>query len=774
MIAFKANLEDLIANALATPTPEPPTPTVSLPLSETQGKRTTTVTSDQRRFRNLLEQLRTTKAPVTIDQGPNHTTKEDSTVEGCTNFGCVLGKNIQGIKSELENIVATYVKIKTKFLNTVQHLQNHPNNLNRDSIRRNKRSAIDDDYVYLTREEYQVYNAVATALEIVLPPGNHTRVKRFGLDTIVLGAGIYANRHDIEKLRKNLHILQDQNVLQDKQIKTLASHLDKTILQVNKHSGILKDLNKRILLAEKSLEVLFGEVNKLQYGLYLSNALRHKLSKCHVTLTQLEMACDEIYEILRALVSQQVTPVLFPPAVMNDTLYEVKDQLSRYSNLCLPKEPEQSLWDIYPLLRVTPVIVDNIVVLMLKIPLVDKKVNVTLYRVHNLPALHPRLGIGYHFVLEGEYYMITQDGKYEAVPRMENALACVQSKGHVCTLQTALYRTQTSRLCLSALYQHNTSAIDLYCTVDPHLRSDSLATNLGHHVWAVSAVTKDTLHITCPLVPNRIQTIHPPLTFLEIGEGCEAFSNSLYIPSTYQFNTATNNLRARMFIEFNDVYQQPELYSQWFPPIKPQLTTQEIEQHKLQIRDLEPLPMHQFNRKLTQLDENYVSWMPSTDIICLGLAVFLFVSLLLIIGYIYWKCRKTAVARSTITKLITGKPRPKQTPAQARRPPTPLARSPRPDMLEMTVKPVPQPRLKAARSAPNVEYSSIEDLRSAWSLVEGDGTTRDLEKAQPAVSETLNDALTSLAQENTIDINKYRKYLEKRHARVAMLDEYDD
>lgn len=554
--------------------------------------------------------------------------------------------------------------------------------------------------------------------------------------------------------------------MQDSQIKILASHLDKTIIQVNKHSNILKDLNRRVLLAEKSLSILFGEVNKLQYGLYLSNALRHKLSKCHIVLTQLEMACDEIYEVLRTIVSQQVSPVSFPPTILNDTLYEVKEQLSRYSNLCLPKNPERALWEIYPLLRMTPVILDDILILMLKIPLVDKKVNVTLYRIHNLPALHPRLGIGYHFILEGEYYMVTQDGKYEAIPPMETALACIQSRGHVCALQTALYRTQASRLCISALFNHNTTAINLYCIIDPHVRSDSLAMNLGHHVWAVSTLMKDTLHIRCPLTPNRIQTVKPPLTFLEIKDGCEVFSNSLYIPSTYQFNTASHEYRARMFIEFNTIYQQLALYDQWFPPIKPNLTEGEITKHRLEVEKLEPLLMHVFNQKLTELDHGYVTWMPSTETICLGLGVLLFVVFLILLGYGYWKCRKIGTTHSVIKRVLVPKRRnrkkmPKR-PQQVKRV-NPLKSTPPPEALEMTERhPTPRPRLRTACSVPSIEYNTIDELTTTHSLKDLTPTP-DAKKVRTTTSTTLDDALTSLAQEHVLDLHKYQKYLARQH-----------
>ena len=60
-------------------------------------------------------------------------------------------------------------------------------------------------------------------------------MKRFGVLTWVLGWGVYSNALSISKTKDNLHILQKQNQLQDKQIKHLAKYLNLTIYQVIRH-----------------------------------------------------------------------------------------------------------------------------------------------------------------------------------------------------------------------------------------------------------------------------------------------------------------------------------------------------------------------------------------------------------------------------------------------------------------------------------------------------------------------------------------------------------
>ena len=54
-------------------------------------------------------------------------------------------------------------------------------------------------------------------------------MKRVGSLTWILGWGVYSNARSISKIKDNLHTLQKQNQLQDKQIKCLAKFLNLTI-----------------------------------------------------------------------------------------------------------------------------------------------------------------------------------------------------------------------------------------------------------------------------------------------------------------------------------------------------------------------------------------------------------------------------------------------------------------------------------------------------------------------------------------------------------------
>ena len=59
---------------------------------------------------------------------------------------------------------------------------------------------------------------------------------------------------------------------------------------------------------------------------------------------------------------------------------------------------------------------ENFLLFILTIPLADQSLVMNLYKVHKLPALHPKLHVQFQYQLEGEYLAITKDKQYAALP----------------------------------------------------------------------------------------------------------------------------------------------------------------------------------------------------------------------------------------------------------------------------------------------------------------------------------------------------------------------
>ena len=67
-------------------------------------------------------------------------------------------------------------------------------------------------------------------------------------------------------------------------------------------------------------------------------------------------------------------------------------------------------------MKITPVIMENLLLVILTIPLAGQSLVMNLYKVYNLPTLHPQLNIQFQYQLEGEYLAITKDKQYAVIP----------------------------------------------------------------------------------------------------------------------------------------------------------------------------------------------------------------------------------------------------------------------------------------------------------------------------------------------------------------------
>ena len=67
---------------------------------------------------------------------------------------------------------------------------------------------------------------------------------------------------------------------------------------------------------------------------------------------------------------------------------------------------------------------------ILTIPLVYKSLACHLYRIHNLPLLHPTLPTSFQYEIEHRFFEINSDLSFITFPDNENVLNCIVSSGH--------------------------------------------------------------------------------------------------------------------------------------------------------------------------------------------------------------------------------------------------------------------------------------------------------------------------------------------------------
>ena len=80
-------------------------------------------------------------------------------------------------------------------------------------------------------------------------------------------------------------------------------------------------------------------------------------------------------------------------------------------------------------MKVTPIVMEDFLLVILTVPLADQSLVMNLYKVHNMPALHPELHVQFEYRLEGGCLAITKDEHCAALPTAQDMGICETTEG---------------------------------------------------------------------------------------------------------------------------------------------------------------------------------------------------------------------------------------------------------------------------------------------------------------------------------------------------------
>ena len=141
---------------------------------------------------------------------------------------------------------------------------------------------------------------------------NLTHMKRVGIFTWILGWGVYSNARSISKIKDNLHTLQEQNQLQDVQIKCVVKFLNLTMHQVSRHSEIIYEMDTKMFIINNTLQHIMWTIDALQYESDILHYFQTRIHRVHTSLYALRGNIVSLYEYMRALASQELNPMIIP------------------------------------------------------------------------------------------------------------------------------------------------------------------------------------------------------------------------------------------------------------------------------------------------------------------------------------------------------------------------------------------------------------------------------------------------------------------------------
>ena len=404
-------------------------------------------------------------------------------------------------------------------------------------------------------------------------------------------------------IKDNIRTLQLQNKLQEDQILELSHYLNITYAHVSTNRYAITNLQVQLAQLNKTLIATLQDVKFIRYTVAVITDVRIILGKLTLGVIGLQQNVNVIYEYLRVLLSKQVNPLIIPPDALRRVLAHIKDDMKRNPRLQLPEDPNVNIWNYYPIMKITPVVMNDFLLIILTIPLTDQSLEMNLYKVYNLPALHPELKVEFTYELEGEYLAITKNKLYAALPTAREIRICKGTGGYLCLMNQALYPEERIEWCIYALFTHNDKKKKEYCSINTHKRDANKAQSLEGYLWAVTAFEPGKMQIRC-LTDTHIIDIKPLLTIIYVGDGCEAYSSNLFIPAKSELTSTDSSLvRHNYFQKFNEEYQDITRYSLIEDLGIVQLTPKEIAKIPDRLTALPKLQFKELKRRLVEIKQ---------------------------------------------------------------------------------------------------------------------------------------------------------------------------
>ena len=79
------------------------------------------------------------------------------------------------------------------------------------------------------------------------------------------------------------------------------------------------------------------------------------------------------------MASHEVNPLVLPPEALRKVLQSIKEEMRQNPRLQLPYDPDVDIWSYYSIMRVSPVILDDFLLITLTVPLVDQLLQMDIY-----------------------------------------------------------------------------------------------------------------------------------------------------------------------------------------------------------------------------------------------------------------------------------------------------------------------------------------------------------------------------------------------------------
>ena len=149
-----------------------------------------------------------------------------------------------------------------------------------------------------------------------------------------------------------------------------------------------------------SLQHLMWNIDAMWYESNILHYFQTRIYRVHTSLYALRGDTKSLFEYMRVLASQELNPMIIPPNILKKILHKIEEDIKSHARLKLCEDPETNIWSYYGTIKLTPIVLEDYLMLILTVPLIDQSLHMNIYKVHNLPMLHPTLHVHAQYEVE--------------------------------------------------------------------------------------------------------------------------------------------------------------------------------------------------------------------------------------------------------------------------------------------------------------------------------------------------------------------------------------
>ena len=205
------------------------------------------------------------------------------------------------------------------------------------------------------------------------------------------------------------------------------------------HEEMLHEKDTNMFIMNKTIQDIMMGISFLWYESDLMAYFQARILRLHSSLYALKGDVDSLYECMTALATQELNPVIIPPDILKKILNKVTEDIKSNDRLRFSEDTKTNIWAYYGNVKLTPIILRDYLMLILTIPHVDQSLQMDLYKVNNLPMLHPTLNMHAQYEIKGTYLVTLMESMFISLPYTLDVKLCLMTNRHLYMFDKVLY-----------------------------------------------------------------------------------------------------------------------------------------------------------------------------------------------------------------------------------------------------------------------------------------------------------------------------------------------